>query len=181
MTLKCMSGGQRTGGTLPSCSSMPQFKRRHNRFELRDHVASSLTTASESCGVGPGTVPCMLQHVTLEIDRDRVEACVRFWGLLGFEPMVAPPLLRDRFVWVAREGTQIHLMPIDDPIVPDQGHTAVLPPDYEAALAALRDAGFELRAGSNAWNAPRTFVRCPAGHLVELMSAPPYPPWPGEE
>jgi catechol 2,3-dioxygenase-like lactoylglutathione lyase family enzyme len=128
-----------------------------------------------------GTVPGMLQHVTLEIARDRVDACVRFWGLLGFEPMVAPPLLRDRFVWVAREGTQIHLMPIDDPIVPDQGHTAVLPPDYDAALATLRDAGFEPRAGSNAWNAPRTFVRCPAGHLVELMSAPPYPPWPGEE
>jgi len=57
----------------------------------------------------------------------------------------------------------------------------VLTEDYEAALDALRAAGFELRAGSNAWNAPRTFVRCPAGHRVELMSAPPYPPWPGED
>jgi catechol 2,3-dioxygenase-like lactoylglutathione lyase family enzyme len=122
-----------------------------------------------------------LQHVTLEIARDRVDACVRFWGLLGFEPMTPPPLLRDRFVWVAREGTQIHLQPRDDPIVPDQGHVAVHAPDYEATLAALRDAGFELRAGSNAWDAPRTFVRCPAGHRVEVMSKPPYPPWPGED
>jgi catechol 2,3-dioxygenase-like lactoylglutathione lyase family enzyme len=122
----------------------------------------------------------MLQHVTLEIARDRVEDCVRFWELLGFERMVAPPLLRDRFTWVTREGTQIHLQPIDDPIVPDQGHVAVHAPDYEATLAALRAAGFELTAGSNAWNAPRTFVRCPAGHRVEIMSKPPYPPWPGE-
>jgi catechol 2,3-dioxygenase-like lactoylglutathione lyase family enzyme len=122
-----------------------------------------------------------LQHVTLEIARDRVDACVRFWGLLGFEPMTPPPLLRDRFFWVARERAQIHLQPLDDPIVPDHGHVAVHALDYEATLAALRDGGFELQAGSNAWNAPRTFVRCPAGHRVEVMSAPPYPPWPGED
>jgi catechol 2,3-dioxygenase-like lactoylglutathione lyase family enzyme len=122
-----------------------------------------------------------LQHVTLEIARDRADACVRFWGLLGFEPMTAPPLLRDRFIWVAQKGMQIHLMPLDDPIVPDQGHVAVHAPDYEATLATLRTAGFELEPGSNAWNAPRMFVRCPAGHRVEIMSKPPYPPWPGEE
>jgi hypothetical protein len=123
----------------------------------------------------------MLQHVTLEVRPDHVEPCVRFWALLGFEWMLAPPLLRDRFTWVAREGTQIHLVPVEPPIVPDQGHVAVLPEDYEATLAALRDAGYELTAGSNAWNAPRTFVHCPAGHRVEVMSAPPYPPWPGED
>jgi catechol 2,3-dioxygenase-like lactoylglutathione lyase family enzyme len=122
----------------------------------------------------------MLQHVTLEIARDRAGACVAFWGLLGFDPMTAPPTLRDRFVWVARGATQIHLMPLDDPIVPDQGHVAVVADDYEATLAALRDAGYELRTGSNAWDAPRTFVRCPAGHRVEVMSKAPYPPWPGE-
>ena len=119
--------------------------------------------------------------MTLEVRPDQVDPCVRFWALLGFEWMLAPPLLRDRFTWVAREGTQIHLVPVDPPIVPDQGHVAVLPEDYEAALAALRDAGYELTAGSNAWNAPRTFVHCPAGHRVEVMSAPPYPPWPGED
>ena len=35
----------------------------------------------------------MLQHVTLEIPRDRAEACVAFWALLGFAPMVAPPVV----------------------------------------------------------------------------------------
>ena len=122
----------------------------------------------------------MLQHVTLEIPRDRADACVAFWALLGFAPMVAPPTLRDRFVWVGKDATQIHLMPLDDPIVPDQGHVAVVADDYEATLAALARAGFELMPGSNAWDAPRTFVRCPAGHRIEVMSKAPYPPWPGE-
>jgi catechol 2,3-dioxygenase-like lactoylglutathione lyase family enzyme len=122
-----------------------------------------------------------LQHVTLEIARDRADPCVHFWGLLGFEPMVAPPSLRDRFIWVASGPMQIHLMPVDDPIVPDQGHVAVHAPEYEATLTALRDAGFDPEPGSNAWDAPRMFVRCPAGHRVEIMSKPPYPPWPGEE
>ena len=123
----------------------------------------------------------MLQHVTLEVRPGEVEPCVRFWALLGFEWMLAPPSLRDRFTWVAHRGTQIHLMPVEDPSVPSRGHTAVLPDDYEAALAALRGAGYALEEGSNAWDAPRMFVHCPAGHRVEIMSAPPHPPWPGEE
>jgi catechol 2,3-dioxygenase-like lactoylglutathione lyase family enzyme len=122
----------------------------------------------------------MLQHVTLEVRPEQVEACVRFWELLGFRRMVPPPLLRDRFTWVEREGTHIHLVPVDAPAIAREGHSAVLAEDHEAALRALRDAGFEPRPGSNAWDAPRWFVRDPAGHLVELMSAPPIPPWPGE-
>ena len=121
----------------------------------------------------------MLQHVTLEVRPELVRECVAFWALLGFEEMVAPPTLRDRFTWVEREGTQIHLNPQSAPSVAREGHVAVLPPDYDAALRALTEAGYELRAGSNAWNAPRTFVRDPAGHLVEVMSGPPHPPWPG--
>jgi catechol 2,3-dioxygenase-like lactoylglutathione lyase family enzyme len=123
----------------------------------------------------------MLQHVTLEVRPGQVEACVRFWGLLGFEPMTPPPLLRDRFTWVARAGTQIHLVPVDEPVAAREGHVAVLAEDYDAALAALHEEGFATRPGTNAWDAPRSFVRDPAGHLVEVMSAPPQPPWPGEE
>ena len=122
----------------------------------------------------------MLQHVTLEVQPERVRECVAFWGLLGFAEMVAPPTLRDRFTWVEREGTQIHLVPLADAVAMNQGHVAVLAPDYEAALRALAESGFELREGSNAWDAPRTFVRDPAGNLIEVMSKPPHPPWPGE-
>jgi catechol 2,3-dioxygenase-like lactoylglutathione lyase family enzyme len=121
----------------------------------------------------------MLQHVTLEVHADQVRDCVAFWELIGFKEMLPPPILRDRFTWVERNGTNIHLVPVDDPAVPKEGHTAVVAPD-DQTVARLREHGFEPREGSNAWNAPRWYVNDPAGHLVEVMSAPPVPPWPGE-
>ena len=118
----------------------------------------------------------MLQHVSLEIGRDQVDACVAFWERLGFERMEPPPLLRDRFIWVQREGTQIHLIPEAEPNTTVRGHAAVLVEDYEGTLAALSGQGFEVREGENAWDAPRSFVRDPAGNHVEVMSkAPPGP------
>lgn len=123
----------------------------------------------------------MLQHVSLEVARAQVRECVAFWELLGFTEMTPPPKLRDRFTWVEREGTQIHLVPVDPPTAPAaEGHVAILAADYEGVLAALASAGFQARPGSDAWDAPRSFVRDPAGHLVEVMSRPPHPPWPGE-
>ncbi len=115
----------------------------------------------------------MLQHVTLEVPRDRVRACVAFWALLGFREIEPPPLLRDRFIWVERGGTHVHLMPLDAPTVPEHAHPAVVAEDAEGTVDALRRAGFDPREGSNAWNAPRWFVRDPAGHRVEIMSAAP--------
>jgi hypothetical protein len=122
----------------------------------------------------------MLQHVTLEVRPEKVRECVAFWALLGFTEMVAPPTLRERFTWVEREGTQIHLVPLEDPLAMREGHVAVVAPDYQDVLRALAAGGFEMREGSNAWDAPRTFVREPGGHLIEVMSKPPIPPWPGE-
>jgi catechol 2,3-dioxygenase-like lactoylglutathione lyase family enzyme len=123
----------------------------------------------------------MLQHVTLEVRPEQVEPCVAFWGLLGFARITPPPPLRGRFTWVARAGTQVHLAPVEAPVAAREGHVAVVAEDFEEALGALRGAGFEPRPGSNAWDAPRAFVRDPAGHLVEVMSAPPHPPWPDDE
>ena len=120
----------------------------------------------------------MLQHVTLEVGADDVRPCVAFWELLGFTEMEPPPMLRDRFTWVERDGTQIHLVPVDAPVPAPEGHVAVVADDYDAVLARLVDAGFALREGSNAWDAARSFVRDPAGHLVEVMSRAPQPPWP---
>jgi catechol 2,3-dioxygenase-like lactoylglutathione lyase family enzyme len=114
----------------------------------------------------------MLQHVSVEVRPDQVDACVAFWSLLGFE-QVAPPESLRRFTWVERAGTQIHLMPFDDPATTVRGHAAVVVDDYEDALARLHREGFETREGSNAWGAPRSFVRDPAGNHIELMSAPP--------
>jgi catechol 2,3-dioxygenase-like lactoylglutathione lyase family enzyme len=123
----------------------------------------------------------MLQHASLEVPPDRVRECVAFWKLLGFEEMEPPPRLGGRFTWVQREGTQIHLLPVEDPINMHEGHVAIVAPDYDMNVRLLLDAGFELRAGSNAWNAPRAFVRDPGGNLIEVMSAPPEPPFPPAE
>lgn len=121
----------------------------------------------------------MLQHASLEVPEELVPDCVAFWELLGFTRMAAPPRLGGRFTWVGREGTQIHLIRSEDPSTPArEGHVAVVADDYDAALARLAEAGFEVSPGLDAWDAPRSFVRDPAGHLVEVMSRPPLPPWP---
>jgi catechol 2,3-dioxygenase-like lactoylglutathione lyase family enzyme len=119
----------------------------------------------------------MLQHATLEVPKADWDACIAFWDLLGFEPMQAPVSLRDRFAWVAREGTQIHLADVETAICAEVGHVAVLVPDYDGSVRALQDAGFEVQQGSNAWDAERVFVRDPVGHLIEIMSAPPVGPF----
>jgi catechol 2,3-dioxygenase-like lactoylglutathione lyase family enzyme len=115
----------------------------------------------------------VLQHVSLEVPRDRVEACVEFWGLLGFTPVDPPPSLSERAIWVEREGTQVHLMYAEDPVVPPKGHAAVVAPDYDRAFAALRDGGHDPEPRPEHWGVPRCFVRDPAGHRVEVMAAPP--------
>ena len=121
----------------------------------------------------------MLHHVSLEVPPSQVERSVEFWGLLGFEEVPAPDALGDSVRWLERDGTQIHLIRCDDPSTPArEGHVAVVAGDYDRALAALAGAGFQAEAGSNAWDAPRSFVRDPAGHLVEVMSRPPHPPFP---
>ncbi len=120
----------------------------------------------------------MIQHVSLEVNPRQMADCVRFWELLGFDEMPPPPRLGSDFRWVQRERTQIHLMPADDPTAARRGHVAIVAADYERDLAALREAGFEPEPGEDLWGAPRSFVRDPAGHLVEVMSRPPYPPWP---
>ena len=115
----------------------------------------------------------MLQHVTLEVRPDQVRACVAFWELLGFTELEPPPSLKGRFTWIGKDDTHIHLVPLEAPAVPTEGHTAVVSDDADGTVATLRENGFDPQPGSNAWNAPRWFVRDPAGHRVEVMSAPP--------
>lgn len=115
----------------------------------------------------------MLQHVTIEVSADQVEACVRFYALLGFGQVEPPASLAGRATWVEREGTQVHLMTVDDPVVPPSGHHAVLVADYDATLTALRGSGYEPDPRQEHWGSPRSFVRNPAGHRVELMASAP--------
>ena len=115
----------------------------------------------------------MIQHVAIEVRKADVAACVRFWSLIGFEPVAAPEALAARSTWMQAGATQIHLLHADDPVVPREGHVAVILTDHDAQLAALRDAGIELVERTPYWGSPRTFVRCPAGHRVELMAFAP--------
>lgn len=118
----------------------------------------------------------MIQHVAIELREQDVEACVRFWALLGFERVDPPAALAARSVWVQARDTQIHLLFAQEPVITArqrEGHVAVVVGDYDATLAALRDAGFEPAPRTQHWGSPRAFVTCPAGHRVELMAFAP--------
>ena len=115
----------------------------------------------------------MLQHVTIEVTAAQVDDCVRFYALLGFQQVDPPESLEGRATWVERDGTQVHLMPVEEPTVPPSGHHAVLARDYDATFKALQDAGFEPEPRTEHWGAKRSFVRDPAGHRVELMAGSP--------
>ena len=114
-----------------------------------------------------------LQHVSVELREDDVPAELGFWSLLGFERVEPPPPLNEIAVWVQREGTQIHFLFTEQPIVPQGGHVAVVAEDWDAAFARLRDAGFEPDEHARPWGAARAFVRTPGGHLVEFMEKAP--------
>jgi catechol 2,3-dioxygenase-like lactoylglutathione lyase family enzyme len=115
----------------------------------------------------------MLQHVAIEIALADVERAVELFELLGFVPVEPPPTLAERFTWVERAGTQVHLMQEEDPDVPRRGHLAVVVPDFEATLASLTEHGFETERAHEHWGAARARVLGPGGHRVELMAAPP--------
>jgi catechol 2,3-dioxygenase-like lactoylglutathione lyase family enzyme len=115
----------------------------------------------------------MIQHVALEVREQDVEACVRFWAMLGFEQVAAPAALSARSTWVQAAGTQIHLLYAEQPVAAPEGHVAVVVEDHEATLAALRDAGFDPQPRTEYWGSPRAFVRSPGGHRVEIMAFAP--------
>jgi len=114
-----------------------------------------------------------LQHAAIETKPSDADALVAFFALLGFEEVAPPESLRGRTRWVQRDGTQVHLLLTDDPVVPPSGHVAVVAPDYDATVAALRAAGHEVADRAQHWGAPRAFAIAPGGHRVEVMAAPP--------
>jgi catechol 2,3-dioxygenase-like lactoylglutathione lyase family enzyme len=118
----------------------------------------------------------VLHHVSLEVPPDEAGRSIEFWRLLGFAPVDSPEPLGDRVRWLEHEGTQIHLILTEDHTAPVLGHVAVVTPDVEATLKALRDAGFEAEPNRELWGAKRGFAIGPGGHRVELMASPPPAP-----
>jgi hypothetical protein len=115
----------------------------------------------------------MLHHVGIEIRPAEVEDAVAVFELLGFARVEPPPALAEGFTWVEREGTQVHLMHADEPVVPPRGHLALVVPDFDAALDRLRAAGHDPRPGREHWGAPRAHLVLAGGQRIELMTAPP--------
>ena len=114
----------------------------------------------------------MLHHVGIEIAPADLERSVEFWRALGFA-QVEPPESLAEFVWLERNGTQIHLMPTDSPTVPPRGHVAVVAPDFERAVADLRERNFEIERRREHWGVPRALAIAPGGQRVEVIAAPP--------
>jgi len=114
----------------------------------------------------------MIHHVGIEVAADEVERTVELFQLLGFELVEPPETLRE-FTWLERAGTQVHLMPTAEPIVPARGHLAIVVAEFEATFEAVREAGFEIERRREHWGQPRALAIAPGGHRVELMAAPP--------
>lgn len=116
----------------------------------------------------------MLHHVGIEVAPAEIEAAVGFFELLGFERVEPPETLRE-YTWLEREGTQVHLMPEEEPTVPSPGHLAVVVADFDGTVERLRERGFAVEPKREHWGAPRALAFAPGGHRVELMAAPPAP------
>lgn len=116
----------------------------------------------------------MLHHVGIEVAPADIEATVGFFELLGFERVEPPETLR-KYTWVEREGTQVHLMPREDPVIPEVGHLAVVVADFDGTLRQLQEAGHPAERRREHWGSPRAWATAPSGHRVELMAAPPAP------
>jgi catechol 2,3-dioxygenase-like lactoylglutathione lyase family enzyme len=117
----------------------------------------------------------VIQHVSFEVKPDQLQACVEFYELIGFRRVPAPEKLAHFVTWLERDGDQFHLVQLPETSHMNAGHAAVpLGDHYEAIQARLREAGFEVDDHEEYWGSPRSFVRDPAGNLVELMQfAPP--------
>ena len=117
----------------------------------------------------------MLHHVTLEITRADLARAIEFFTLVGFAEVPEPEPLRGVARWLERDGTQIHLLFSEQPVVPPIGHVALVAPDFEETLERLRAAGYAVERKRELWGQPRAGAIAPGGHRVELMAAPPAP------
>ncbi|MBO9534097.1 MAG: hypothetical protein J7513_14090 [Solirubrobacteraceae bacterium] len=114
----------------------------------------------------------MIHHVGLEIEADDVVPCLEFWKLLGWEQVALPEGMREA-AWLERDGHQIHLQVVALPVAPHIGHVALVDPDLDATVERIVAASGEVHERTRYWGERRIFTRCPAGHRVELMQAPP--------
>jgi catechol 2,3-dioxygenase-like lactoylglutathione lyase family enzyme len=117
----------------------------------------------------------VLHHVALELKPEAVQEEVAFWTALGFAEVPMPEDLGGGVAWVEHAGTQIHLLGVDDPVLPAQGHVAVVVEDFDGVMKDLAGQGLGPVERRRLWGERRAKVSSPAGHVVEFMAAPPAP------
>ena len=118
----------------------------------------------------------MLHHVSLEVLPDDAARWGELLGLIGFAEIEAPEALGGAIPWYERNGSQVHLIVTEAATAPALGHAAFVAPEpFEATVAALEAAGFEVERHRELWGEPRAFVLAPGGHRVEIIAAPPEP------
>jgi hypothetical protein len=115
----------------------------------------------------------VLHHVSLEIRPDDLERTVELFEIVGFQRVEAPAPIAEYVVWLERDATQVHLIQTPEPTVMPLGHPAFVPPDYDAAVIALRGADFEVEESRELWGERRAFATLPGGQKLEIMAAPP--------
>jgi catechol 2,3-dioxygenase-like lactoylglutathione lyase family enzyme len=114
----------------------------------------------------------VFHHVTRNVPSAQIPLCVDFYALLGFAQTAPPSAVDPRATWLeAIDGTQIHLI-ADDKAPPEQGHFALIQPQYPETLERLKAAGHTPEPRRAHFGAPRCYVHDPAGNLVELLAAP---------
>jgi catechol 2,3-dioxygenase-like lactoylglutathione lyase family enzyme len=138
--------------------------------------AADVATTGQDAEARHQTLSTLIQHVSFEIKPGQLDACVEFYELLGFSRVTAPDQLASFVAWVERDGAQFHLLQLPETSHMNAGHAAVpLGDQYEATQERLRDAGHQVDDHEEYWGSPRSFVRDPAGNLVELMKFAPPP------
>jgi catechol 2,3-dioxygenase-like lactoylglutathione lyase family enzyme len=121
----------------------------------------------------------MIQHVTREISPRELDASAAFYALLGFHDVPVPPGISGRAAWLERAGTQIHLMFVDERVAAERrpsGHVGIVVEDYLGTVERLEAAGHSVQPRAEHWGSPRSYVRDPAGYLVELIASSPARP-----
>src|SRR5680860_1438017 len=99
----------------------------------------------------------MLHHISIEVEPGDAERWGELLELIGFAPIEAPEALGGRIPWFEREATQVHLIVTEGATAPALGHGAFVAPDFDANVAALEEAGFEVEEHRQLWGERRCF------------------------
>jgi glyoxylase I family protein len=132
-------------------------------------VGNAITSTAPGQSM-PAVRPIGVHHVSINVGD--LAAARRFYvDLLGFtERTDRPDFVGVPGAWLDVGGQQVHLIVGEVP--PRLGqHYAVLVPDLDAAVAAMRDRGVRVSDPVEVGTNLQSFTRDPSGNMVEIHEA----------